>query len=139
MARRCPGAIGADGVRTVVTDDGRLLIHDEAVACVAGMAAMGCPGVAGMAARGLQDGLADILGRDNPGRGVDVDLDDERCVVAIDLLVSYGARIAEVAEDVVRRVRSVVEETVGIRVDRVEVRVQGVVGRPEPPVGGQGG
>jgi uncharacterized alkaline shock family protein YloU len=118
-----------------VTEDGRLLIHEEALACLAGIAALACPGVAGMAARGLQDGLADILGRDNPGRGVDVQLDDERCAVGLDLIVCYGARIAEVADDVVRRVRAVVEGTAGIAVERVEVRVQGVRRFPEPAAG----
>lgn len=120
-------------MRTLVNDDGRLFVHEEAIACLAGIAALGCPGVAGMAARGLQDGLADILGRDNPGRGVDVDLDDERCAVTLELIVSYGAVIADVAGDVVRRVRDVVEGTAGIPVERVDIRVQGVRRFPDPP------
>jgi len=113
-------------MRTTTTPDGKMMVHEEAVACVAGLAALDCPGVAGMAARGLHDGLAEILGHDNPHRGVEVELDERRCAIALDVIVTFGVRIADVAEELIRRVRTAVERSTGFPVERVEVNVQGV-------------
>ena len=113
-------------MRVVTTADGKMMIHEEAVACVAGLAALDCPGVAGMAAHGLQDGLADIFGRDNPHRGVEVELDEGGCSITLEVIVTFGARIADVADELIRRVREAVERSTGCSVARVEVNVQGV-------------
>ena len=51
---------------------GRVEVFPSAVAAIAGHAALGCYGIAGMAARGLRDGMAELLHRGNVDRGVDV-------------------------------------------------------------------
>ena len=42
---------------------GRVEVFPSAVAAIAGHAALGCYGIAGMAARGLRDGFAELLHR----------------------------------------------------------------------------
>src|SRR3979411_542322 len=51
---------------------GRVGFFPWAVAAIAGHAALGCYGIAGMAARGLRDGVAELLHRGNMDRGVAV-------------------------------------------------------------------
>ena len=51
---------------------GRVEVFPSAVAAIAGHAALGCYGIAGMSARGLRDGFAELLHRESVDRGVDV-------------------------------------------------------------------
>ena len=64
-------------------DRGRIEVFPAVVGAIAGHAAIGCYGIMGMAARGLRDGVATLLRRENVHRGVEVREVDE--VVAIDL------------------------------------------------------
>src|SRR5438046_7833843 len=50
---------------------GRIEVFPSAVAAVAGHAALGCYGIAGMTARGLRDGFAELRHRENVARGVE--------------------------------------------------------------------
>lgn len=120
-------------MREIATPEGRLVVTDAAVAAVARAAALRCPGVAGTAARGLQEGLRELLlreGTDGGEGGVEVQLDDERLAVAIDIVVTFGAHIPSVAAAVVDAVAHDLEQQVGVRPRRVLVRVQGVRGGP---------
>lgn len=114
----------------VETPDGKIVLASEAIAMVAGIAATECYGVVGMAARGLQDGLAQVLGRENLARGVHVEVAGERVSITLSIIVGYGTRINEVARNVVAKVRYAVEQATGLRVDRVRIDVQGVRVQP---------
>jgi uncharacterized alkaline shock family protein YloU len=112
-------------MREIETHLGRLVISEEAVAAIAGAIAVGTPGIAGMAPRGL----VDILNRDpHPpvGRGVEVEADGEAVDLALDVLVAYGMRIQDVAADLEARLRREIPALTGIKVGRVAIRVQGV-------------
>lgn len=113
--------------RTVKTDLGNIVISDEVIATIAGMAASECYGVVGMAARRLQDGLAELLGREHLGRGVQVAMKGDNVAdINLYVIVGYGVRITEVARNVVQQVRYAVEQACGITVRDVSIHVQGV-------------
>jgi uncharacterized alkaline shock family protein YloU len=105
---------------------GRVEVFPGAVAAVAGHAASGCYGVMGLSARGLRDGVAQLLRRDNAHRGVDVH--DLGGALAIDVyvVVQYGTRITEVASNLKQAVRYSVERMFGVPVAEVNVNVNGV-------------
>ena len=48
----------------------------------------------------MQDGLAELLNRENFSRGVDVKLEDGKLVIGLHIVVEYGTRIATVADNV---------------------------------------
>jgi uncharacterized alkaline shock family protein YloU len=112
--------------KDIQTEIGKIHLTDDVIATIAGMAAMECYSIAGMAARRFQDGLAEILGRENLSRGVKVSLEDDRLVIDLNIIVAYGTNINEVAHNVIDKVRYAVEETSSLKVDRVNVFVQGV-------------
>ena len=94
---------------------------------VAGIAALECYGVVGMASRSLQDGIAELLrGRDNLTKGIEVTIDGEQVMVDLFVIVEYGTRIKEVARNVIERVRYTIESQLGLMVSMVNVIVQGV-------------
>lgn len=113
-------------VKEIETSIGKLVLTEESIAAVAGIAASECYGVVGMASRRLQDGLAGMLGRESLGRGVEVEFLEEGLVIRLDIIVGYGTRISAVGENVIEKVRYAVEEASGLKVKRVDVRVQGV-------------
>jgi uncharacterized alkaline shock family protein YloU len=102
-------------------------IAPNAVAMVAGIAAMQCFGVVGMASRNIQDGISELLtGRDNLTKGIEIIIEED--VVAVDLyiVVEYGVRIKEVARNVIQNVKYAIENQLGLQIAQVNVIVQGV-------------
>ena len=108
-----------------ITENDEMLVTDEALAVIAGMAAMEVNGVAGMST-GFTGGLAEVLGRTNLAKGVKVLSRDGVTTVDIYVIVKYGVRIPEVAFEIQEHVRSNVEHQAGIVVDTVNIHVQGV-------------
>jgi len=110
---------------------GRIQVFPSAVAAIAGHAATRCYGVSGMAARGLRDGFAELLRRENVDRGVDVVEVEGGLAIDVFVIVQYGIRISEVAHNLQETVKFEVERSVNVPVVRVNVNVQGV--REERP------
>jgi uncharacterized alkaline shock family protein YloU len=111
-------------------DLGRIEVASQVVASIAGHAASGCYGVVGMAARGLRDGLAERLQRENLHRGVEVKVADDGIDITLYIVVEYGVRITEVAHSLQNAVKYDVEKSLGIRVKSVDVNVQGIHQEP---------
>jgi uncharacterized alkaline shock family protein YloU len=79
-----------------------------------------------MAARGLREGVATLLRRENVHRGVEVREVEGQLAIDVYVVVQYGTRITEVAHNLQGAVRFEVERTVGVPVAEVNVFVQGV-------------
>jgi uncharacterized alkaline shock family protein YloU len=105
---------------------GRIEVFPAVVRAIAGHAATECYGVMGMAARGLREGVATLLRRENVHRGVEVREVDGQLAIDVYVVVQYGIRITEVAHNLQGAVRFEVERTVGVPVAEVNVFVQGV-------------
>ena len=105
---------------------GRIEVFPTVVAAIAGHAATGCYGVMGMAARGLREGVATLLRRENVHRGVEVREVAGQLAIDVYVIVQYGTRITEVAHNLQGAVRFEIERTVGVPVSEVNVFVQGV-------------
>ena len=105
---------------------GRIEVFPSAVAALAGHAAVGCYGVMGMAAHGLQDGMAQLLHRESLDRGVDVREEEGELVIDVYVVVRYGLRITEVAHNLQETVKFEVERATQVPVAEVNVFVQGV-------------
>ncbi len=109
-----------------VTNLGRLVLSEEAIATIAGAAATECYGVVGMAGRKMTDGISELLGKENLSKGVTVSIEGDSVYVDLAIVVGYGVRISEVARMVVDKVRYTLENATGLTVAKVTVNVQGV-------------
>jgi len=105
---------------------GRIEVFPSAVGAIAAHAAMGCYGITGMAARGLRDGVAELLRRENADRGAVVVEVDGGLGIDLFVIVQYGIRISEVAHNLQETVKFAVERSVNVPVAHVNVNVQGV-------------
>lgn len=105
---------------------GRIEVFPSAVAAIAGHAALGCYGISGMAARGLRDGVAELVRRESVDRGVEVIEVEGGLAIDLYVIVQYGMRISEVAHNLQETVKFEVERAVNVPVVEVNVNVQGV-------------
>ena len=120
MAPKTPTALGQ------AQRWGRIEVFPAAVAAIAAHAAMGCYGVSGMAARGLRDGVAELVRRESVDRGVEVVEVEGGLSIDLYVIVQYGMRISEVAHNLQETVKFDVERAVNVPVVEVNVNVQGV-------------
>lgn len=117
--------------KEVTTANGRITVDDDVIATLAGVAATECYGIVGMASTRFKDGIAELLGRENLARGVQVHLDDDGVDIQLYIVVGYGIRISEIARNVTDKVRYVVQAYTGLKVRDVRIHVQGVkLGHP---------
>lgn len=109
------------------SENGTIYVSNEVIATLAGSAAIECYGLVGMSSRKqFKDGIADLLGRENLSRGVEVRLVNEKIHIDLYIIVSYGTKISEVAHNVQSRVKYMLDEVIGINVEAVNTIVQGV-------------
>ncbi len=107
------------------TREDKIRISEEVIATIAGIAATEVTDVASLSS-GFVDGIAGMLGRKTPGRGIKVELKDTQVSIDISVVMQYGCKIHEVARDMQTRVRTAVEDMTGLEVLNVNIGILGV-------------
>ena len=110
----------------IQTDLGQIFIDEEVIAKYAGITAVECFGIVGMASVNVKDGLVRILRRDNLTKGVHVSIDDNKIRIDFHIIVVYGLSIATVTENLIQNVKYKVEKLTKMTVDKINVYVEGV-------------
>lgn len=105
---------------------GTISVVEGVITTVAGYAAIECIGIVAMASKRATDGLVELLGRENLKRGVRAVLNEDSVSINLYIIVEYGVSIAAVAKNVVETVKYRVENLVGVKVDQVNVTVEGI-------------
>ena len=101
-------------------------ISNDVVAVIAGVAVSEVPGVASMSG-GFAGGISEVLsGKKNLSKGIKVDAEEKDVKIDVNIIVEYGSRIPDVAFEIQNRVKKSVENMTGLKVDQVNVHVQGV-------------
>ena len=104
---------------------GQIVVEDEVVAVIAGLAAMEVEGVASMAGNATKD-IISKLGKKTLSKGVSVDILEGVATVAITLNLKYGYIIMDISGRVQEKVKVAVENMTGLTVADVNVRVAGI-------------
>ena len=78
-------------------------------------------------AGGFAGGITEVLsGKKNLAKGIKVDIEEEKVKIDVNIIVEYGSRIPDVAFEIQNRVKKSVEGMTGLKVEEVNVHVQGV-------------
>ena len=77
-------------------------------------------------AGGVVDEVSKILGKKRPTNGIKVEVGEVECSIEVYLVIKYGYRIPEVAEEVQKAVLEEVSKLSGLKVVEVNVYVQNV-------------
>ncbi|MBA8770813.1 MULTISPECIES: Asp23/Gls24 family envelope stress response protein [Staphylococcus] len=111
----------------ITNDYGSIDISNEVIASIVGGKAVECYGIVGMASRQqVRDGIAEILGHENYAKGIVVRENEGILDVDMHIIVSYGVKISEVAQNVQSTVKYTLEHTLKLKVNSVNIFVQGV-------------
>ncbi len=105
---------------------GQINIANDVLADLAGFAALEVYGVVGMAHPSVKDGVAQILSRDKLRKGVIVTTEDDGVRVDLYVVIEHGTNISEVSHNLANRVRHVLETMGDVKVESVNVNVQGI-------------
>ena len=108
------------------TDLGQVIIDEEVIATYAGINALECFGIVGMASVNVKDGFAQLLKRDNVSKGVHIKVNDNKIYIDFHIIVVYGVSIATVTENLIQNVKYRVEKFTGMSVEKINIYVEGV-------------
>ena len=107
---------GSDGIK----------IASDVIAVISGVAVSEVKGVFAMAG-GFAGGITEVLkGKKNLAKGIKVETENNKAKIDVNIIVEYGARIPDVAFEIQNKVKKSVEEMTGLKVEEVNVHVQGV-------------
>lgn len=110
----------------IKTENEGIKISDDVVAVIAGVAVSEVQGVASMAG-GFAGGISEVFsGKKNMAKGIKVDVTETTAKIDVNIIVEYGSRIPDVAFEIQNRVKKAVENMTGLKVEEVNVHVQGV-------------
>ncbi|MGI6778943.1 MAG: Asp23/Gls24 family envelope stress response protein [Acetivibrionales bacterium] len=113
-----------EDIKKVARED-KIIIADEVIATIAGIAAMEIDEVVSMSGN-LSDGIAEMLGKRNFSKGIKVVVEGKQIVLDLSIIVKYGCRIHVVAKNIQDKVRNVVEDMTGMSVVEVNIHILGV-------------
>jgi len=105
---------------------GKIFIADDAIASVAGSAALDCYGVVDLVSKKLSDNFADLFKKQQLGKGVKIITNENHIFVDLYVVLKYGVSISAVADSLRKAVKYRVEQFSGMIVDTVNVNVIGV-------------
>lgn len=110
----------------IKTEQEGIQISNDVIAVIAGVAVSEVSGVAGMAG-GFAGGITEVFsGKKNLAKGIKVDATETEAKIDVNIIVEYGTRIPDVAFEIQNRVKKAVESMTGLKVEEVNVHVQGV-------------
>ncbi len=111
----------------IITDIGQISIATDVIAKYAGLAAVECFGVVGMAMISVKDGLVKLLRRESMTKGVEVIVDeDSHVTINFHIITVYGISITTIADNLMNNVKYKVEELTGMQVEKINIYVEGV-------------
>ena len=106
-----------------VDDATGIKISEDVVAVIAGVAASEVPGVCSMSG-GLV--LTEVFGKKNMAKGIKAEVNEKNTKIDVNIIVEYGVRIPDIAFEIQNRVKTAVESMTGLKVQEVNIHVQGV-------------
>ena len=101
-------------------------ISNDVIGVIAGVAVSEVQGVSSMAG-GFAGGITEVLsGKKNLAKGIKVEKLENSVKIDVNIIVEYGSRIPDIAFEIQNRVKTAVENMTGLKVEEVNVHVQGV-------------
>lgn len=108
------------------TENEGIEISNDVIAVIAGVAVSEVEGVASMSGS-FAGGITEVLsGKKNLAKGIKVEKTETTAKIDVNIIVEYGSRIPDVAFEIQNRVKTAVESMTGLKVEEVNVHVQGV-------------
>lgn len=107
-------------------ENGAIVVSENVIARIAGVATSSCYGVVGMAYKSATDSIASLLKWDSITKGIKVTTAEDKISLDLHIIVEYGVNINVTCESIMENVKYAVENATGFKVGSVNVNVEGV-------------
>ena len=101
---------------------GIISIENEVIARIAGLTAMECYGIVGMAAKNMKDGFFQLLKVES----LKVYVEENKISIDFHIIVEYGTNISAIADNIVSTVKYKLESCLELEVENINIFVEGV-------------
>ncbi|MCT4598706.1 MAG: Asp23/Gls24 family envelope stress response protein [Vallitalea sp.] len=108
------------------TNIGEITIDNEVIAKVAGLTAIECYGIVGMASLNVTNGIVRLLKRESLTKGIKVEVLDNIVSIDFHIIIEYGINIRAVADNLISTVKYKIEKFTGMDVGKINIFVEGV-------------
>ncbi len=108
------------------TKRGQVNIKNEVLAKVAGVTAMECYGIVGMAMVNMTSGITKLMMGDNITKGISLTVKNNKIDIDLHIVVEYGVNIKAVTENIISNVSYKLESFSGLEVSSVNIFVEDV-------------
>ncbi len=106
---------------------GTIEISYEYISKLIGSAVTSCYGVVGMVPSGKKQRIFSALTKkDFADKGIIVKGNADKISIELHIIVTYGMNINAIAKSIVHKVKYVISESMGITVDKITVKVDGI-------------
>lgn len=105
---------------------GTVKINKEVIAQVAGITAIECYGIVGMAMVSVKSGIARLLKRDSITKGIEVNIEGDWISIDFHIIVEYGVNITAVTDTLISTVQYKMETFTGMKVNKINVFVESI-------------
>jgi uncharacterized alkaline shock family protein YloU len=105
-------------------DLGDIKINNKVIGTIASLAAVEVEGIVSLAGKGSP---AEIWGRKDLDKGIQVTVEDNTAEISIEVNVEYGIDIYKAAHQLQKTVKNAVETMTGLVVKRVNVSIPGII------------
>lgn len=110
----------------IMNENGSLIIDDQVIATIAGVSAMECYGIVGMASKNATEGFFELVKKEQLTRGIKINVKENRVILDLHVVVQFGVKVSVVAENIISKVKYNVENFTGLEVEKVNIFIQGV-------------
>lgn len=108
------------------TEYGKIVVENNVIAKLAGLKALECVGIVGMAALSRTDGFFKLLTRDSITKGIRVEVQNNDVFLEFHVIIAFGVSIQTVADNLMDTVKYQVEHDTGFTVKKISIIVEGV-------------
>ncbi len=105
---------------------GTITIDEDVIAKAAGLTAIECYGVVGMAIVNVANGIAKLLKRESMTQGISLNIEDNAVSIDFHVILEYGVNIKTVTDNLISAVTFKVEDFTGLEVKNVNVYVEDI-------------
>ena len=112
---------------TYNTRNGSVTLSNEYFSELIGDAVSTCYGVAGTCPHGIRKYINKITRRNDANNCVSVTGNLDSVNIEVHIIVTYGMNISAIARSIVNKIKYVVFEATGITVNKVTVKIDGIV------------
>ncbi len=110
----------------VTNEYGTISIDNEVIKRIAGLAAMDCYGIIGMATKNVKDGFVQLLKMESLTKGINLTINQNKVSLDFHIIVEYGTNISAIADNLISTIKYKIEDSIGIEVNHINIFVEGV-------------